>query len=73
MKVVTGVIGIILIIIGIIMFAYRGYTYTTKEKVMQIGTVEISAEQPKTVYFPPLAAGLSLVVGIILVVVARKK
>lgn len=72
MKSTTGIIGIILIILGIGALAYQGITYTQHEKIAQIGDLQVTADTQKTVYFPPLLGGLSLVAGIILVVVSRR-
>ena len=72
MKPSINMIGVLLIIVGIVTLAYQGFTYTKHEKVAQIGDVQISADTQKTVYFPPVLGGLSLVAGIVLVVVARK-
>lgn len=72
MKSVTSIIGIILILLGIISLGYQGFTYTQREKVAQIGSLQITADTEKTVYLPPVLGGAALVVGIILVVVGRK-
>jgi uncharacterized membrane protein len=73
MKSIMAVIGIILIILGIATLAYQGVTYTQREKIAQIGDVQVTANTQKTVYFPPLLGGLFLVAGIVLVVVSRNK
>ena len=73
MKSLISIIGIILIIFGIATLAYRGITYTTQEKVAQLGDLQITANNEKTVYFPPLLGGLSLAAGVVLVIVGRKK
>lgn len=73
MKSISTVIGIILIILGIASLAYQGITYTQREKIAQIGAIQVTADTQKTVYFPPLLGGLSLVAGIILVVIGRNK
>jgi len=72
MKSIVSIIGILLIIIGILTLAYQGITYTKQEKIAQIGDVKISADTQKTIYFPPILGGLSIVAGIVLVVVGRK-
>lgn len=72
MKSTTGIIGIILIILGIGTLAYQGVTYTQREKIAQIGDIQVTADTQKTIYFPPLLGGLSLVAGIVLVVISRK-
>jgi uncharacterized membrane protein len=68
----AGIIGIILIAIGIIALAYGGFTYTKREKVLDIGPIQATAEKKETVPFPPILGGLCLVGGIILVVVGNR-
>ena len=66
-------IGIILIVIGIVAFAYQGITYTTREKVVDIGPIHMTAEKTKTLPLPPIVGGIALVGGIVLLVVGKKK
>ena len=66
-------IGIILIVIGIIAFAYQGITYTTREKVVDIGPIQMSADKTKTIPLPPILGAIALVGGIILVVAGGRK
>jgi hypothetical protein len=66
-------IGIILIAIGIVSFAYQGITYTTREKVVNIGSVQVTAEKEKKFPLPPIVGAIALVGGIVLLVVERKK
>jgi len=70
MKFIVNIIGIVLIIVGILLLFYQGYTYTKHEKVAQLGNIQVTADTEKTVYFSPIWGGLSLAAGIILVVVA---
>ncbi len=71
MKNLMSVIGIALIIFGLGTFAYKGFHYTTQEKIVQVGDVQVTAEKEKTIYLPPILGGTSIAVGIILLVVAR--
>jgi uncharacterized membrane protein YdcZ (DUF606 family) len=66
-------IGIILIVIGIIAFAYQGITYTTREKVVDIGPIQMSADKTKTIPLPPILGAIALVGGIVLVVAGSRK
>ena len=70
---ITNLLGLILIVLGIGVLAYQGFTYTKHETVAQIGTVQVTANTQKTVYFPPILGGASLVAGIILIVVGKRK
>lgn len=69
----TGIIGVILIAIGIIAFAYGGFTYTKREKIIDAGPLQVSADREKTVPLPPILGGICLVGGIILVLAGNKK
>jgi len=66
-------IGVILIVIGIIAFAYQGITYTTREKVVDIGPIHMTAEKTKTIPLPPVVGGLALLGGIVLLVAGNKR
>lgn len=66
-------VGIALILLGIVAFAYQGITYTSREKVIDIGPFQATAETEKTIPLSPLLGGLVLVGGIVLVVVGAKK
>jgi uncharacterized membrane protein len=66
-------VGISLIVLGIVAFAYQGITYTSREKVIDIGPIHATADTQKTIPIPPLVGGLALVGGIVLVVVGAKK
>jgi len=68
----TILIGIALIILGIVALAYQGITYTTREKIVDIGPLQATAEKEKTVPLPPLLGGLALAGGVVLVVVGSK-
>ena len=65
--------GIILIVIGIVTLAYQGITYTTREKVLDIGPIQVSADKTKTVPLPPILGSIALVGGIVLLVMGNKK
>ena len=69
----AGIVGIILIIIGILALVYGGFTYTKREKVMDIGPIQATAEKQKTIPFPPVLGGICLVGGIVLVIVGSRK
>jgi hypothetical protein len=66
-------IAIILIAVGIVAFAYQGITYTSKEKVVDLGPVQVTAEKTKTFPLPPIVGGIALVGGIVLLLMGSKK
>ena len=66
-------VGVALIVLGIGAFAYQGITYTSREKIIDIGPFQATADTQKTTPLSPLLGGLALVGGIVLVVVGAKK
>ena len=66
-------VGIIFIILGVLALVYQGIQYTTKEKILDIGSIKISADTKKTIPLPPIVGGVALVAGIALIVLDRKK
>jgi len=66
-------LGIVLIVLGALALAYQGFTYTTREKVVDLGPLKVTAEKEKTVPLPPILGALALAGGIVLVIVAARK
>ena len=66
-------VGIALIVLGIVAFSYQGITYTSREKIIDIGPIQATADTQKTIPLSPLLGGLALGGGIVLVVVGAKK
>ncbi len=69
----TTVIAIILIVLGIVAFGYQGISYTTRENVVDLGSLKVTAEKTRTLPLPPIVGGIALVGGIVLLVMGRKK
>ncbi|HYW66568.1 MAG TPA: DUF3185 domain-containing protein [Candidatus Dormibacteraeota bacterium] len=66
-------IGILLIVLGGLALAYQGFTYTHREKVLDVGPIHATADEQHHVSIPPILGGLALVGGIVLVFVGAKK
>lgn len=69
----TTLLAIILIAVGIVAFAYQGITYTTREKVVDIGPIHMTADKTKTLPLPPIVGAIALFGGIVLLVMGNKK
>lgn len=65
-------IGIVLIIVGAAMLIWTGFTYTKKEKIIDAGPIQVSADREKTVNWPPYLGGLLVIGGIVVVATAKK-
>ena len=66
-------LGIILIALGIIAFAYQGITYTTREKVVDLGPIQMTADRSRTIPLTPVVGAIALIGGIALLVTGSKK
>jgi hypothetical protein len=60
-------IGLVLIVVGIIGLAYGGITWTRHAKVVDVGPVQITHDKTESLPLSPLAGGLCLVAGVLLV------
>jgi hypothetical protein len=69
----VAIVGIVLIIIGIIGFAYGGLGWTTEKKDAQLGPLEITHKESHGFAFPPIASGICLVCGVVLVIIGSPK
>jgi uncharacterized membrane protein len=66
------IVGILLILIGIVAFAYQGFSYTTTEKAIDLGPIQVTAEKKHTFPLPPVVGAIALVGGIVLLLQGRK-
>lgn len=66
-------LGVLLIVIGLIMLVWSGFTYTKKEKIVDAGPIEISADREKSVNWPPYVGGVAMLTGVIVYVASRRK
>lgn len=66
------IVGLILIVLGIVTLAYGGISYTRREKVVDIGPIEATAERRHTVPLPPVLGGLALAGGVVLLIYGAK-
>jgi hypothetical protein len=65
--------GVILIVIGVICLAFGGITYTRREKILDIGPLQASADRQRTIPLPPLLGGLALAGGVALMIAGSRK
>lgn len=65
-------IGIVLIVVGVIALAVGGFSYTKREKAVDLGPLEITTEQRKTIPLSPIVGLAAVAGGIALVVVGSK-
>ncbi|MGO9325101.1 MAG: DUF3185 domain-containing protein [Terracidiphilus sp.] len=71
MKAAT-VVGILLIVLGVIGFAWGGISVTHQKKVANVGPIQLSHKETNTLPISPILSGVSLVAGIGLIVVGAR-
>jgi len=67
------ILGIVLIVLGILMFVFGNVTFTRKEKVVDAGPLQVSVNKQKTINWPPYLGGILLIGGIVIVATAKKR
>ena len=66
-------VGIVLVILGIVGLAYGGVTWTTKEKVVDLGPLQVTHDKTQFLPLPPIAGGICLIAGVVLLVAAGRQ
>ncbi len=65
-------LGMILVALGLVGLAWGGFSYTTRERVVDLGPIHASREKTHNVPLPPIAGAAALLGGIVLLVTGRK-
>ena len=66
-------LGMILIALGLIGLAWGGFTYTTKEKVVDIGPIHATRDKTHSVPLPPIVGAVAVIGGIVLLMARGKQ
>jgi hypothetical protein len=66
-------LGMILLVVGIIMTVFTGFTLITKEEVVDLGPVEINKEKKTPIYWSPITGGVLMAAGVVILLVGKKK
>ena len=67
------VLGIVLIVVGILMFVFRNISFTQEKKVVDLGPVQIDKKEQKTVGWPTYAGAIAVIAGIVVIALDRKR
>jgi hypothetical protein len=70
---VNKMLGIILILLGLVSLVWGGFSYTTREKVVDIGPIHATREKTHNIPLAPIGGALALAGGIVLLVVGRNR
>ena len=72
-KTVMKAFGIVLIVAGILMLIFRGFSFTKEKKVVDIGPIEINKKEKKSVDWPMYAGGIAIAAGVVVLVAGAQK
>ena len=65
-------LGVILVVLGLFGLAWGGFTYTTTEKLVDIGPFHATREKTHAVPLPPILGAVALIGGVVLLVAGKK-
>jgi len=69
----VAILGVLLITLGVIALVYEGITYTTKRTVIDVGPVEVQAEEQRRIPLPPILGAVAIAGGVVLVLAGTKR
>jgi uncharacterized membrane protein HdeD (DUF308 family) len=69
----VAILGVLLIVVGLVALAYQGFTYTRREKVIDLGPIQATAERERTVPLPPVVGIVAVAAGVALVFAGVRK
>jgi hypothetical protein len=67
------IIGVLLIVLGIAALVVPRFTYTTEEKVLEVGPIVATAEKEHSIRVPDIAGIIAVIAGGVLVFAARRR
>ena len=72
MKAAT-IVGILLIVVGIAGLAFGGFSFTRKEKVLDLGPIQATADKKESLPVAPLIGALAIVGGVVLLASSARR
>lgn len=69
----TRILAFVLIVVGALMLASPVISYTTRDKVVDLGPIEVTQEEKHRVPVPPILGGIAVVAGIALLVTGGRR
>ena len=67
------IVGVLLIVVGVAALVYQGITYTSRETVIDIGSLHATADRQKTLPLPPVLGIAAVASGVALLIAGVHK
>jgi len=61
-------IGIVLVVLGLVGLLFGRISWTDRDTVVDAGPIQVQTEERKRLPIPPIAGGIMLVAGIVLLI-----
>jgi hypothetical protein len=65
-------IGLVLVVLGVLGLAAGGFSWTRNRTVINAGPIEVTAQERESLPIPPIAGGLLLVAGVVVLLKGGK-
>jgi hypothetical protein len=66
-------LGVALIIVGVLILVYQGFSYTRTTNVLNVGPLQVNAEKKETVPISPIVGAICLGAGILVTVIGSRR
>lgn len=66
-------LGAMLIVLGLVGLLYGGFSYVKRDKILDIGPIQATKTETKTVPLPPIIGAVALIAGIFLVIAPQTR
>lgn len=67
------IVGIVLILVGLVTFAWGGVFWTDRDTVIDAGPLQVQTEETEGFALPPILGAIALVGGIVLLLVPQRR
>ena len=65
--------GALLIVLGLVGLLYGGFSYVKRDKIIDIGPIQATKTETKTLPLPPIVGAVALIAGIFLVIAPQTR
>lgn len=65
-------LAVLLIAVGLVALVYQGVTYTTREKVVDVGAIHVMADKTRSIPLPPVFGALAIAGGVVLLALGNR-
>jgi hypothetical protein len=66
-------IGAMLIVLGLVGLLYGGFSYVKRDKIIDLGPIQATKTETKTLPLPPIVGAVALIAGIFLVIAPQTR